>query len=395
MSNILIAWEFGQNWGHLSRDLPIARQLLSAGHRVVCAAIDTKVASDLLGSTRITFIQAPTPRRSDRSPKTPVSHAEIAMTGGYDDSGILRGLVGAWRGLIEITRPDVLLIDYAPTAVLAARTCGVPTVLIGTGFELPPRVTPLPSFRTWETVQSSRLLLAEELVLKHINQVLDHWKAAPLQQVAQVFQGMRRMLTTFPELDHFGARAEEEYTGPVSELPQAQQVQWLPGSGQKRIFAYLRPWTTRVEDLLLALRRSGADVICAFPSAPAHLLQRYSSPRLRIFTRPVAINPLLAEANLIIAYGSGMVASALLAGVPLLLTPRWAEQYLTALRVEALGAGLIVRSSGLPQSYPALLERLLSERQYRDAASRFAARHAGFNEEEAISRIAGLVADTC
>ena len=392
MRNILLAWEFGQNWGHLARDLPIVARLAGNGHRVVCAAIDTRVAVDMFDSTPITFVQAPSPRRTAQSPKTPVSHAEIALTGGYDDPSTLRGLVGAWRGIFELTHPDVLMIDYAPTAVLAAQTCGVPTVLAGTGFELPPRVTPLPSFRTWETVQQSRLLHAEELVLKHANQVLEHWKAAPIQQFAQLFQGRQRILTTFPELDHFGARPEEEYVGPVGYLPQAQQVQWLPAEGRKRIFAYLRPWTTRIEDLLSALRRSGADVICAFPGAPPQLVQRYSSPRLRIFSAPVAINPLLAEASLIIAYGSGTVASALLAGAPVLLIPRWAEQYLTALRVEALGAGLAVRGNGL-SSYPAVLEQLLSDPQYRTAAQRFAAKYTGHDAEQAITRIVNVIAN--
>ena len=316
------------------------------------------------------------------------------MSGGYDDPDILRGLVGAWRGLFDLARPDVILVDYAPTAVLAALTRGIPAVLAGTGFELPPRVSPLPSFRTWETVQPARLLRAEELVLKHANQVLRHWNTAPIEQFAQLFQGKRRILTTFPELDHFGARPEEEYAGPVFDLPQAQRVQWLPGAGRKRVFAYLRPWTTRCEDLLSALRGSGADVICAFPGAMPQLVQRYSSPRLRIFTTPVALDSLLSEANLIIAYGSGTVANALLAGIPLLLIPRWAEQYLTARCVESLGAGLVVRANDTASSYPALLERLLTDPQFRCAARAFAARYAGFNTEQPVNQILRMIADT-
>jgi len=393
MSNILIAWEFGQNWGHLSRDLPVALRLVATGHRVVCAAIDTRVASDMFGSTPITIVQTPCPRRAPQAHKTHASHPEIVMSGGYDDPDILRGLVGAWRGIFDLARPDVLLVDYAPTAVLAALTRGIPAVLAGTGFELPPRMSPLPSFRTWETVQPARLLRAEELVLKHANEVLKHWQAVPIEQFAELFQGSGRILTTFPELDHFGFRPDEDYAGPVFDLPQAQWVRWLPGAGRKRVFAYLRPWTTRCEDLLSALRGSGADVICAFPGATPQLIQRYSSPRLRIYTTPVALDSLLPEANLIVAYGSGTVASALLAGIPLLLIPRWAEQYLTARCVESLGAGLVVRANDTTSSYPALLERLLSDPQFHTAARAFAVRYADFDPEQPINRILQMIAD--
>ena len=392
MSNILVAWEFGENWGHLSRDVPVAVRLVAAGHNVLCAVADTRVAASMLATTRINFVQSPSPRRPARPPRPLANHAEIAMTGGYDDPDILRGLVGGWRGIIELFRPDALLIDYAPTALLAGRICGVPAVLAGSGFELPPPLSPLPSFRVWETVSESRLLEAEQTALRHVNQVLDECKAAPLQQFSDLFQGQRRILTTFAELDHFGARPTEEYVGPLFDLPRARRVQWHPGgSGEKRIFAYLRPWMPRVEDLLIALQGSGADVICTFPSAPPGLVQRYQSPRLRIFTQAVDLGPLLPTADLVIAYGSGTVAQALLAGIPLLLVPRWAEQYLSALRVEALGAGLVVRGKGPPPSYPALLERLQSDPQYRTAARRFATQYAGFNAAESVSRLASII----
>ena len=386
MARFLIAWEFGENWGHLSRDLPIALALTEAGHHVICAVADTRIGAQLLDGTIIRYVQAPVARRPARPPRALVSHSEILLEGGYDQPGVLRGLVGAWLGLFDAYRPDVVMIDYAQTALLGAKIREIPTVLVGSGFELPPDAAPLPTFRVWEPVSRERLLRAEETVLRHVNQVLAERQVVALRRVAELFQGTKRVLTTVPELDHYGPRSEEDYAGPVFSLPSARVVQWHPKSSCGRIFAYLQPWMLRLEDLLGALKASGADVICTLAGAPV-LAQRFQGERLRIFEHPVALEPLLPTADLVIAYGSGTTAATLLAGVPLLLLPRWAEQYLGARRVEALGAGIVVRAKGPAPSYPEVIRTLLSDPRYRAAASQLAAKYVDFSSERSIARI--------
>ncbi len=59
MSKILLAWESGENWGHLTRDVPVARALRARGHQVVGAVCDTRVAGEILGPAGIPFVQAP------------------------------------------------------------------------------------------------------------------------------------------------------------------------------------------------------------------------------------------------------------------------------------------------------------------------------------------------
>ena len=391
MSSILIAWEWGENWGHLSRDLPVARRLRESGCRVAFAVADTRIAAEVLGPEGFAFAQTPLVRRPPAAGKAFVSHAEIALAKGYDDPSALRGLIGGWLGLFEMFRPDALLADYAPTAVLAARIRSIPAVLTGNGFELPPRSCPVPSFRPWESVPPARLAAIEEAVLRNINHVFNGLGAAPLPQFADIFSGQQRVLTTFAELDHYGERPDESYAGPLFDLPNAHSVAWQTDGARKRIFAYLRPSTPRVEDLLIALRASGADVVCAFPGVPPALTQRYKSPRLRIFTEPVALGPLLPEADLVIGSGSGTAAASLLAGVPLLLVPQWAEQRLVALRVEALGAGVVGQSKTAPSSYPALIERVLSQPEFRLSASRFAEKYKAFRVGGAAERVVDAI----
>lgn len=108
----------------------------------------------------------------------------------------------------------------------------------------------------------------------------------------------------------------------------------------------------------------------------------------------VDLEPLLPAADLVISHGSGTAAPALLAGVPLLLLPRWAEQHLAALRVQSIGAGLIAVGSAAPQSYRTQIDRLLLEPVYREAARRFAERHSEFRVENAAAAVAVQAAAT-
>jgi UDP:flavonoid glycosyltransferase YjiC (YdhE family) len=70
--------------------------------------------------------------------------------------------------------------------------------------------------------------------------------------------------------------------------------------------------------------------------------------------------------------GSGSTLGALAAGVPLVVVPLFADQPLNARRVEAVGAGLVVRPPD-PTAIRAAVRRVLQEEPFRAAAERLAA----------------------
>ena len=387
MSRILFAWELGSNLGHLARDLPLARACRDAGHEVLFAASDLAATAAAFSGESFTLLQAPRLRRLGRHGPPPINHADLLMHEGFADAAGLRGALAGWRGLFAVSRPDVLVYNHAPTALLAARESGLRVMLLGTGFEIPPARWPLPSLRPWQPIPDEALRLAEQALLSSIRACTKPGTPA-LHRLTDLFSPGPVHLTTFAELDPFGPRADAAYVGPVFALPTVPPVKWEASPGP-RIFAYLRPSIPGVEHLLAALQDTEAQVICAVPNLPEAWPDRFR--RLRFMPHAVALADLLPQADLAITYGAGTIATALLAGVPVLVVPQVVEQYLAGLPVERIGAGLMLREQRTIEACAGLLQRALEEPHFRTAARAFAERHADFDPTIALQQlIAGI-----
>lgn len=384
MTRILFAWELGANLGHLTRDLPLARACRDAGLEVIFAVPNLRAAADLLRDEEFTMVQAPLLRSPIKRVSPPVNYADMLLHEGYDDAEALTGALNGWRGLIELARPALLVYNHAPTALIAARRMDLPVLLIGTGFEIPPVQSPMPSFRPWQRIPVQVLHDAESLVLAHINRHLVHSNQGCLATLADAFASSNVRLTSFPELDPFGPRVGVDYIGPVHALPRMPKVVWQ-GGRPRRIFAYLRPSLLGCDNLLAALQALDAEVVCTMPGLPKAWCTRYD--KVRFLSHPADLNGLLPGADLVITYGAGTIATALLAAVPVLLMPQMVEQLLAGLRLEATGAGLILREPRSPKRCAEALANVLNDPRYTLAAVAFAQMHAGFDLARANSQL--------
>jgi UDP:flavonoid glycosyltransferase YjiC (YdhE family) len=374
---ILFAWEMGANLGHLTRDLPLARDCRDAGCEVFFAAHDLRAAAPLLAAEGFPLLPAPRPQRSAARHPPPVNFADMLMHEGYGQPEALAAALDAWKGLLQVVCPALLVYNHSPAALLAARQARLPVLLLGTGFEIPPPSTPLPSFRPWENIPDAVLHTTERAWTAAANAVLVPRGMPALRRVSDLFDPADVHLTTFAELDVFGPRPGVHHVGPVFALPpQSGAVQW-EGARRRRIVCYLRPGIPGVEALLEALQRSGAEVVCAVPGLPADWPLRFNA--LRFFPHAVDLSALLPVADVAVTYGAGTIATCLLAGVPVLMVPRVVEQYLAGLALERTGAGLLLREQRTPANCTALIDRLLNEPTWHQAAGAFATAHAGFS----------------
>ncbi|MBI4986784.1 MAG: UDP-glucuronosyltransferase [Rhodocyclales bacterium] len=390
MAKIAYAWEFGANLGHIGAYLPMARALRERGHAVHWIVAQVGSAARLLDQEGFSWLQAPTLPEARRD-NPPLAYADILLRFGYANAADLLGLVVAWRELFRLTGARLVMADHAPTALLAARTLGLPAVLFSSGFCVPPRQYPLPNMRPWIPLPAPQLLAIEQEALAAINTVLARFDQAPLTAVWQLFDVAEDTLLGFPELDHYGERGPARYWGNLPDAGIGAAPAWpaLPG---KRLFAYLRTECPHHEAALAALAALGQPTVVFFPHAPAATVARFASPHLVFSTAPLDLERTAAAADAAVTYASlSTTTRFLLAGKPLLLLPGHLEQYLMARRVEEMGAGLLADPEKPAADLPQKLQRIVYDSSFAANAGAFAAKYAAFPQNVVIGNIARRV----
>ena len=156
MSKLFYAWEFGANYGHVGAFLPLARALRARGHDIRCAVARAGATAQLLADEGFAWLQAPSTRETPRDGQ-PLSYNDILLRFGYGRAEDLLGLMLGWRELLQSAGAQLVLADHAPTAILAARTLGLPVMLYSSAFCVPPRQQPLPNMRPWLALPAGKL----------------------------------------------------------------------------------------------------------------------------------------------------------------------------------------------------------------------------------------------
>ncbi len=387
MSQILFAWELGHGYGHIAGFLPLARRLRRRGHTVTFVLKDLSRADPLLPGDEFATLQAPVwyPEATGLPPA--VNYAEILFRFGYLTSEGLGSMVRAWRTLFEALAPDLLILDHAPTALLASRGLKIRRALFGHGFFSPPRIHPMPSIRPGLDVPLERLRSSEQRAVDVMNAVLEPLQGPPLRVLADLFTVDEDFLCTFAELDHYADRAGARYWGPRFGATEGAVPAWPSGAGD-RIFAYLSADHPDFEKLLQHFAEGPYRVLVHASGADERVLRRHRAPPVAFSPVPVQMARATAECDLVVCHAGGTVAASLLAGRPLLLMPVHLEQSLTARNVVNLGAGVSVGENPQNTSYRRILTQLLGDSAYREQARSFARRYADFSQDRQLERIA-------
>jgi UDP:flavonoid glycosyltransferase YjiC (YdhE family) len=388
MARIMFAWELGGGLGHLSRARLLAHALRKRRHEPVFAFQDLSRAEAMFGRDGFACYQAPLwmPRLAGLPPAA--TFAELLFRFGYLDPDGLLGVVRAWRGLFDLLRPDLLIADHAPTALLSARGMPMRKAQFGNGFAVPPRLCPMPPFRTWEKIDARRIEQSENKALSSANHVLQRLDLPQLNAFMDLFEVDEDFLCIWPELDHYPQRPASHYWGPTMLLGGGAPPVWPMGDG-KRIFAYLKGDFAYLEPVLQALDAlPNPTLVYAAGISPA-LISRYQSANLAFASQPVGMDAARRQADLMVCHGGdATVSAALLAGKPLMVLPMHAEQYGMAKNVERLGAGLNVAPENYKPDYRKLFKRLLNEASFTRQAQAFAEKYSGFDSLVQIEQIA-------
>lgn len=397
MSRILYAWELGGGFGHIQAFLPLAKSLKEAGHDVTFVSKDLLNAESALNRQGFRTLQAPIFQgKLVGLPEPPASFSEILLRLGFLREEHLAGLVKAWLELFRLLTPNLIIADYGPAALLAARIAEIPAATFGTGFCRPPPLHPLPSLRPWMELEPNRLINSDQRVVDTANRVLRSFAKPPIRQVSDLFCREEDFLCTFAELDHYPERSGANYWGAVYSQDQGEEIDWL-GKEEFRIFGYMKPTFPELDKFLRQLsllRRHEIVLFC--PGLAQARIDKHASPRLTITSRPVRLNRLISACDLALCHaGHGTVCGMLQAGIPLLLLPTNLEQSMTARRVEEYGAGLVAPEPEEKPDYLALMGEILNRGEYRAAARGFAGRYSEHTQavihERILARILELM----
>lgn len=394
MARILFAWELGKGFGHLAPYLELVRALRKRNHQVVFAARDVGNTERIFGADGVMILQAPIMMHPINNPyRVQYNFSHLMHNIGFAEVRSLFGLCKAWRHIYQYVRPDLVLFDHSPTAMLAAKTFPWKRIVSGSGFLIPPAEQPLPLMRYWQKYDEKKLAEEEAAVLANMNRVLEAFKVPPLKSVAQLYDADDQFLLSFKELDHYPARAGGSYLGMFSPPNHGVPPVW-PANFERKVFAYLHPYKTIVP-LIETLAQGKFCTIVYGAELPEALRKKYQSDKVIFSMQPLDVKRVAAECNFAITNGTfGTTAAFLLYGKPVFTIPTNLERVMVARRVVAIGAGIAVEPAK-PEKLKPALRAMFSSDAYLAAARKFADtyRDADMNRqtEEMLTRIDRLL----
>lgn len=390
MARVLCAWELGSGLGHVGRLIPIARELRELGHEVVMMLRDSAYIH-LVRSEGFETLAAPLLQQPREANPSPLNPSDILLNLGYDDARSLHGALRAWHSTLALVAPDIVVADYAPTALVAAGMARIPRATVGSGFALPPPGDPIPALRPWAGADPHVLKALDDRLVARLRAAAGAATAVPATARA-FFDAEAHLLCTFPEIDPFGPRPDVDYLGPPANVNRGLDVAWET-EGRARVLAYLKPGAPHVEAAMASLAEVDAEVIVAFPGAEASRAKELSRGTMRVFARPVEVAPLMAGASLAVFHaGSGFAAQALVAGVPMAMLPLHVEQFLIARRVVQAGMGELASTEHPVGDLREWFTRLIGSVPMHEAARQASRPYGDYSFAAAARRAAERVA---
>jgi hypothetical protein len=365
---VMLCWEAGGGLGHVVGLVRVAEALRDLGWTPVLALPAQRQTShfvpfgmQVLRAPRWgAGIDAPLARTSSSA-----TMADMLADIGLGSESWIREQIVGWHLRFASVFPDLVIADYAPGAVLAARG-RVPCVAVGTGFGVPPGG--LDRFPRLHTLSEPKQ--DEAALLAGVNSALARFGSPPIAHLADTLRGDRAMPCTLPVLDPYADRRDEALFCPLLSEPVRER-----GAEAQEIFCYfgLATGAKRLRKLVAALTHLPGPVVLYAPGLSLGDIEHLEAGGVRVLARPAITGLQLRRTRLVIhAGGHGLAAAAILAGTPQIILDYDVEKELTGRALEK--AGLARRHRFDATSAAAIRESIVAA--YADPALDAAAREA-------------------
>ncbi len=363
---ILLANEFGAGRGHLVTLRQLARAF---GDGFVFDAalgrrehddVMTSFGADVYDGPRLNYRNA---RRIGPDGVRTATWGEFLGDLGFDREKRVGDIVAWWRHVISSRAIAMVVADYAPLALLAARSLGVPTLATGTGYGLPP--WQMPDFPMLRPENHVRLHDEAEL-LANVNRVMGGYSFAPLAGLPEVYRADLTLVRTLPFLDPYHPWRRDAYLPPVADISP------LTAASGDEVFIYFS--TSEMEDdaVVEAVSQLRMPRRGYLPAPPPGVAEKLAASGMILEAGPLPVAQIAARSRLVLNAGQhGIMSLALYAGVPQVCLPQHQEQMWHARAAERKGVARVVPKQGL------VAEALIAaiEDSYADDAMFDRARH--------------------
>lgn len=308
MARILLGWELGANRGHAVRLAGLAESLRAHGHEIVFAVRRL----DVMRVQRVPdapIWQAPVSPRmlsgGQRVTGIPAGMAEILARLGMDDADVVAAMVAAWRALFSAIRPDVVVGDFAPFLLLAARG-RIPVISVGTGFSTPPA-----TMDSFPVLASNGTAIDQAQLRDTVNAGLADVGDPPIAALPAIFAADRPIVGTFTELDVYATMRRTTLALPESIDPAA-----VAGSGDE-VFVYMPELVPTDSPLWTGLAESGLRVRVHVALSSPELQAAVRQFGFTVEPEPIPFARIAERSRLILSHGGhGIICAGLAAGIP-------------------------------------------------------------------------------
>lgn len=391
MTRILLCWELGTDYQHLLTLQSIARFYQGRGHEVWVAARDVSILKRLFSDIKINIVAAPFTDSSAElgiDKQAPRSYSDLLRRCGFHHPDALSGLVGAWRNLLSFIKPDLILLDHSPVALLASRgllkggifaqnsgvkqSSYVAKVSVGSPFSVPDDKRPSGVFFSADLAKPEIARYEQDLV-KVVNRVCLEFSIPGITGLADLIVDFDKCIfQTYSELDHYGYRSAEQrhktvYTGTI--VPEFSEPAIFPHFKGPKIYCHVKG-TVETPVLLKTLQAIECSAIVLADGIPDSIINAHQSRHILYVKKPLSMKDVLRKSTFAILNGEiNSVSLFMKAGVPVALFPLHIEQFLMTKRVEALNAGVQLNLSSVDSALLSLQK--VNSRQKKVAAGLF------------------------
>ncbi|MGB0769012.1 MAG: glycosyltransferase, partial [Phycisphaeraceae bacterium] len=308
----------------------------------------------------------------------------------WSDPGHLREAVSRWRDVLIEKRTGMLVMDSAPTAMLASLGLPMKRVWLGNHWSTPPRVSPMPDLQARLTGQARPIPDTEPAVVEAINNCLADQGQPPIEHLYELFdRADASPMLSIPEIDPHGPRDQTEYLGIWGSQPGIAPP-WPTcshGPDTPGVIAYLKPFKHRAATLKL-LAETGLPVLAFTPKLCDSETDAATGSNIQLYTEPIDWLAKQAGAAFIVCHaGAGMTGQALQLGLPVLALPTSLEQTAVAVRAAQSGACIAADINEIA-SIGSAMEQMLTDEKVLEAAEVLGKKYDGYDPASAAQSLA-------